>query len=341
MSSLIERSVLLLTVVLPARVIGAAPASLPGIDWAVRLRVEAPEECRRLEEAIGRFEGGLETVRTKATKDRGTATIVARGHYLLNDRVGGALVTVTNPDNDRTTVLGFSREYDFEIHKPAANPLFAIQQYKPVAREGSATAVSRLWDSSTLHPLVAAEDFSGVKLPEFLSGKVGRIVAVNAFDEDGETHVRVEVERTIAADQKVHSGWAVLNPARHWAILKYEQNYGGWLYRQSVAYRDDVPEIAFPRKVFREEVDRRGTVLSTLTCSLEKPQPCAASAERFTLEAYDLKPPGGSPRNRVLMLLLTALAFSMAGIGALIFRIRRRRSRERPVLPVAEVARAP
>ena len=153
---------------------------------------------------------------------------MVRGHYLLNDRLGG-VVTATNPDNDRTTVLGFSREYDFEIHKPAANPLFAIQQYKPAAREGSATAVSRLWESvSTLHPLLAAENFSGVKLPEFLSGKVGRIVAVNAFDEDGETHVRVEVECTIAADQKVHSGWAVLNPW-HWAILKYEQNYGGWL----------------------------------------------------------------------------------------------------------------
>ena len=185
--------------------------------------------------------------------------------------------------------------------------------------------MTRAWDARTLRPLLAAEDFSGVKLDAVLDGSQAKLTSVEPIDAQGRTQIRVNVERSFPKDIRTYSGWAILDPNHHWAIVKYEQQYNWGMFRQSAMYRSDVSDIAFPEQVFREEVSSDGTVLGTFSTIIGKPAPCNLDGAKFTLQAFDLEPPHNQSKARATALLLNAALFGAAGVFFLLLFWRRRR----------------
>lgn len=302
--------------------------------WRARLLAEAPDEGKKLEAAVARFQGNIETTRVKyrivGSKSAETTTIGSRGRYLLNDRVGGALlVTGGLPDSDSGGgAYGFNDQYDFELGRSGGQSQFNIQAYVPHnSSSGSPTALNRLWNSENLESLLAAEDLGGVKLSEILDGSSGKLHSVNATVIDGRTVLRIEFGRKFPSVEKEYPGSAVIDASHHWAVLSSDQRFDWGSIRRRVKYHRDVEECAFPSEIVREDVDRNGRVATKVITRLDKPEPCNAAAADFTLEAFNLEAPrGDGGRRRVAFLVTTAAILLIAGVW---FTIRSYKHRQR------------
>jgi hypothetical protein len=282
--------------------VGYCADSAATADWAARAKEEIPRECKKLEDALGQWQGTITGTREKPVNAaRGTTKPVKmelKGEYFLNSRVGGGLMITANIlSESRKVVSGFTADYDYALSNPADKVELFIRQYQPHPSGGEKSPLLRAWDKNELRPLLGAEDFSGVRLPQVLDATAvgAKLVSITPQQVNGRTLVRVACERTFEGKEGTYLGWALLDPENHWAITSYEQQYSWGTIKNQLTYRTDVAEVAFPQHIVRTDVQKGGQLLETHTFDLARPEPCTAPAQRFALEAFGLEPPRGAP----------------------------------------------
>ncbi|MGB7068311.1 MAG: hypothetical protein WBD22_02340 [Pyrinomonadaceae bacterium] len=263
------------------------------VDWKAKFLSDAPAAARRLEAAVSSWQGSWDTTRVSSGL-KGRREIRAKGEYFLNERVGGALLIVSViPDDGTAGVYGFNDRYDFVLgkHRP---PDHFIESYTPAVKDAPRDmALLRADEAECFHPLLAAECASGVWFSELGGEKKSAMTLRSAtpYQEKGRLLLRLDYDLNFPDSNKPDRGFAVVDPERHWAVLSYETRFSwGGAIAQQVQYRDDVTEVAFPKRIVR--ITSSGANIETVTRTLGKPIACEARERDFTLEAFNLTPPG-------------------------------------------------
>lgn len=284
------------------------------VDSRGEVLSNVPQEARKLEAAIGSWQGSFETTLTATGNAAGTTKKVTRADYFFNPRVGGGLLVTTSvfPKVAKGPVVGFNNEYDFSLLRTPSQQQYYIHDYNP--RPRALPPLRRAFDSECLTPLLAAEDFCGVLLPQILDGTRGSLVSVTPVEFAGRPCLRLDCYRRLQGNPKNYPGSAIIDPGDHWAIMRYEQRYDWGVMRQTNQYGRLAGGVAFPQRVLREDVTNDGRIVETHDTTFGQPEPCDANAERFTLNAFNLEPPHLASRSRILFLALNSAVLLLLGI---------------------------
>jgi hypothetical protein len=273
-------------------------------DWQARFLSQAPKEWSAFDAAIGQMEGIVDESyasrdRSSASTTRGASTrnesplgpaIHRQIKFYFNSTVAGIkLVSTRVPDNGKQSVLASNGNYDFELAKNDPDQKLYISKYSPGDTANAQDSTSA--ESEFLHYILAPVTLGAARLKDLVNGDAGVLRSVEPVTIDGKQLVRLNFDRKFNYTHKLYSGWALIDPDMHWAIVQYEQQDEALVYSATIDYQPDVVQVAFPKRIVQDEKDLTGGLVARTILDFSKPQPCSAQPKDFTLEAYGLEPP--------------------------------------------------
>ncbi len=131
-------------------------------------------------------------------------------------------------------------------------------------------------------------------------------------------HYRVKQKDVL--DGSKHSGWATVDPSRHWAVVEWKETYDGGSYGARIDYQTTPQGRPFPKRIYEYYADTEGTTFQEETIEFDAPAVSTLGEEGYQLTAYGIEPPAmETPRSVTSSSSRTSWLFAgvLIGVGVL------------------------
>ena len=283
-----------------------SPASAAPNEVLERFLREAPGEYSKQDKEISSWQGHYDEVLTATIPGRSRILKKRSFEYYLNSSVEGTLLKYSSESSSGSEIIAASNgDYEFELRRNDDSG----QRYMFFFNENPA----KLSDEIP----VALRQFDQVQtfhLAQFIDGSAGSVIDAKETEFHSRKMIRLEIKRG-PLDGPGLSGFAIVDPSFHWAVVFWELRSKTVVFSQSNDYYSSMTGSAFPLKTIASAVEIKDPTNGTTTVTtFSVPEICNLPAEGFTLEHFGFpRPRSGASRswfyflNGLLLLIGTSL----------------------------------
>jgi hypothetical protein len=230
-----------------------------------------------------------------------TREIKSRGRTYYDATIFGArheentyFDSARSVDAGYTTAMISNADYYFTVENATSRP-YHITDFN---RFASVAERDEHWESAlNLTYGRVAEDLDTWPLAKLIKGDGGKLKSASEIQSNGSILVLLTFDRVFPSSQKPYFASATVDPAFHWAVRSYVQNFSNRVEKGEITYQADMPDVAFPESLTESEFDLNNVLSRTRTFTFKKPQKSNATARQFILEDFGLETPKSQIHN--------------------------------------------